>query len=69
VADFETSIGHLDQDELIRRFGYPQRLKQLGSGTEAWDFEFLSGNSRCVGYRVFFDEDRFSQRWEYIPCR
>lgn len=69
VEDFETSIGRLDQDELIRLFGYPQRLKRLGSGTEVWDFEFLSGHSRCVGYRVFFDEDRHSQRWEHIACR
>ncbi|NJL16370.1 MAG: hypothetical protein HC938_03415 [Nitrospira sp.] len=59
----------MDQDELIHRFGYPQRLKRLRSGTEAWDYEFLSGHSRCVGYRVFFDADRQSKRWEHIACR
>lgn len=69
VEDFEASIGRIDQDELVHRFGYPQRLKRLKSGTEVWDYEFLSGNSRCVGYRVFLDEDRHSQRWEPIPCR
>jgi hypothetical protein len=69
VENFETSIGHLAQDELIRQFGYPQRLKRLKSGTEVWDYEFLSGRSRCVGYRVFFDEDRQSKRWEPIACR
>jgi hypothetical protein len=34
-----------------------------------WDYEFLAGNSRCVGYRVYFDEDRRSQRWELRNCR
>ena len=69
VEAFETSVGHLHQDELIRQFGYPQRLKRLKSGTEVWDYEFLSGHSRCVAYRVFFDEDRQSTRWESIACR
>jgi hypothetical protein len=69
VDDFEARIGHVTQDDLIHHFGYPQRLKRLRSGTEAWDYEFLSGHSRCVGYRVYFDENQRSQRWEYIPCR
>lgn len=69
VEDFESSIGLLTQDELIHRFGYPQRLKRLRSGTEVWDYEFLSGRSRCVGYRVYFDEDQVSERWEPIACR
>ena len=53
---------------MIRQFGYPQRLKKLPTGTEVWDYEFLSGNSRCVGYRVFFDEDQRSTRWESQDC-
>ncbi|NGZ04150.1 MAG: hypothetical protein CV090_14005 [Nitrospira sp. WS238] len=69
VEDFETSIGRIGQAELVHRFGYPQRLKRLGSGAEVWDYEFLSGGSRCVGYRVFFDEDQQSRSWERIPCR
>ena len=64
VDEFEASIGQIAQDDMIRRFGYPQRLKKLPTGTEVWDYEFLAGNSRCVGYRVYFDEDRRSQRWE-----
>ncbi|HXV69533.1 MAG TPA: hypothetical protein VD738_11475 [Nitrospira sp.] len=69
VEEFEAGIGHLGQDELIRRFGYPQRLKKLPTGREVWDYEFLAGNSRCVGYRVYFDEDRHSHRWESASCR
>lgn len=69
VDEFETSIGRATQDELTRRFGYPQRLKRLPSGTEVWDYEFLSGGSRCVGYRVYFDGEQRSQRWDPIPCR
>lgn len=69
VEDFETSIGQLTQDELTRRFGYPQRLKRLSNGAEAWDYEFLSGQSRCVGYRIYFDTELRSQRWEPIACR
>jgi len=69
VDEFEASIGQIAQDDLIRRFGYPQRLKKLPTGTEVWDYEFLAGNSRCVGYRVYFDEDRRSQRWEPQRCR
>lgn len=69
VEEFEAGIGRMGQDELIHRFGYPQRLKRIGAGVEVWEYEFLSGHSRCVGYRVFFDEDRQSQRWEHIPCR
>jgi hypothetical protein len=69
VEDFETSIGQLTQDELTRRFGYPQRLKRLSNGAEAWEYEFLSGQSRCVGYRIYFDTELRSQRWEPIPCR
>jgi hypothetical protein len=69
VKEFEASIGRITQDDLIRQFGYPQRLKKLPMGTEVWDYEFLSGNSRCVGYRVYFDEDRRSQRWEPTACR
>jgi hypothetical protein len=34
-----------------------------------WDYEFLAGNSRCVGYRVFFDENQRSQRWEPMNCQ
>jgi hypothetical protein len=34
-----------------------------------WDYEFLAGHSRCVGYRVFFDQDRRSQRWEARDCQ
>jgi hypothetical protein len=66
---FENSIGHVSQDELIRQFGYPQRLKKLPLGNEVWDYEFLAGNSRCVGYRVYFDEEQRSQRWERTACR
>jgi hypothetical protein len=69
VEDFEAAIGRLTQDELTRRFGYPQRLKRLPSGVEVWEYEFLAGHSRCVGYRVLFDQDRRSQRWEETPCR
>jgi hypothetical protein len=69
VEDFESSIGQSSQDDLIRRFGYPQRLKKLPTGSEVWDYEFLAGNSRCVGYRVFLDEDRQSTHWESQPCR
>ena len=68
VDEFEASIGQISQDELIRRFGYPQRLKKLPVGTEVWDYEFLAGNSRCVAYRVYFDEDGRSQRWEPRDC-
>lgn len=69
VEEFESDIGRLTQDELIRQYGYPQRLKKLATGNEAWDYEFLSGQSRCVGYRVYFDEDRHSTSWEPQPCR
>lgn len=69
VEEFEASIGQLTQDELTRRFGYPQRLKRLSNGAEAWEYEFLAGQSRCVGYRVYFDRELHSQKWESIPCR
>lgn len=69
VEEFESGIGRLSQDELTRRFGYPQRLKRLSNGTEAWDYEFLAGQSRCVGYRVYFDTELRSQKWESIACR
>ena len=69
MDEFEASIGQIAQDDLIRRFGYPQRFKKLPTGSEVWDYEFLAGNSRCVGYRVFFDQDRRSQRWEPQSCR
>ena len=69
VEDFEASIGKASQDELISRFGYPQRLRKLPDGSEVWGYEFLAGKSRCVGYRVFFDQDLRSQRWGTAPCR
>jgi len=69
VEGFEASIGRLAQTDMIRQFGYPQRIKKLSTGTEVWDYEFLAGNSRCVGYRVFFDEDQRSQRWEPRDCQ
>lgn len=69
VDEFEAAIGRSTQDELTRRFGYPQRFKKLSTGQEVWDYEFLSGNSRCVGYRVFFDDDRRSTTWATLPCR
>lgn len=69
VENFEASIGHMTQDELIRDFGYPQRLKKLPNGSEAWDYEFLAGRSQCIGYRVFFDQELRSQRWEPMACR
>lgn len=69
VDEFEAAVGRLTQDELTRQFGYPQRLKKLASGTEVWEYEFLAGGSRCVGYRVFFDDDRRSTQWTALPCR
>jgi hypothetical protein len=69
VEEFEAAVGQLSQDELTRRFGYPQRLKRLSNGAEAWEYEFLSGQSRCVGYRVYFDTELRSQKWEPIACR
>lgn len=69
VEEFEAGIGRLSQDELTRRFGYPQRLKRLPNGAEAWEYEFLAGQSRCVGYRVYFDTELRSQKWESIACR
>mgnify|MGYP001002311452 CR=1 FL=1 len=69
VETFENSIGHLTQSELTRQFGYPQRLRKLPSGGEVWEYEFLAGNSRCVGYRVYFDHELLSKRWESSPCR
>jgi hypothetical protein len=69
VDEFEASIGQIAQDDLIRRFGYPQRLKKLSTGSEVWDYEFRAGNSRCVGYRVYFDQDQRSQRWEARDCQ
>jgi len=68
VPELEASIGNSTQDELIHRFGYPQRLKRLPSGVEVWEYEFLAGQSRCVGYRVFFDLAQRSERWQEIPC-
>jgi hypothetical protein len=69
VESFEASIGQLAQADLVQQFGYPQRLKKLPTGTEVWDYEFLAGSSRCVGYRVFFDEDQRSKRWEPRECQ
>lgn len=69
VEDFETAIGQLTQSDLTHRFGYPQRLKRLPTGAEVWEYEFLAGQSRCVGYRVFFDTELRSQKWESITCR
>jgi hypothetical protein len=69
MEDLEAGIGRLAQDDLIRQFGYPQRLKKLPPGNEVWDYEFLAGHSRCVGYRVYFDEEQRSQRWEKTACR
>jgi hypothetical protein len=37
-------------------------------GFHSRDYELLAGNSRCVGYRVFFDEDQRSTRWETQRC-
>ena len=68
VEEFEASIGLIGQDDMIRRFGYPKRLKRLPTEIEAWDYEFLSENSRCVGYRVYFDKDRRSTHWEPRSC-
>lgn len=69
VEEFEASIGKLKQEDLIRRFGYPQRLKKIPPGVEVWDYEFLAGNSRCAGYRVYFDESQRSDRLEKTECR
>ena len=69
MEEFKHGIGRLNQSELTRQFGYPQRLKRLSTGQEVWEYEFLSGRSRCVGYRVFFDEDGRSRKWEPQDCR
>jgi len=69
VEAFEASIGTATQAELISRFGYPQRLQHLRNGGEVWGYEFLAGDSRCIGYRVYFDQELRSQRWEATPCR
>ncbi len=70
VENLETSVGRLAQADMIRQFGYPQRVKRLPpKNTEVWEYEFLAGDSRCVGYRIYFDEDQRSERWEKTACR
>ncbi len=69
MEEFESSIGWLTQEELTRRFGYPQRLKRVPNGGESWEYEFLAGESRCVGYRVYFDSALRSKGWDPLPCR
>lgn len=69
MEEFESGIGRFTQHELTRQFGYPQRLKRLPNGQEVWEYEFLSGGSRCIGYRVLFDEEGRSRQWEPNPCR
>ncbi|MCP9439337.1 MAG: hypothetical protein NHB36_05575 [Nitrospira sp.] len=70
VENLEAAVGRLAQTDMIRQFGYPLRLKKLPlTNTEVWEYEFLAGGSRCVGYRIYFDEDQRSQRWEYMPCQ
>ncbi|MCA1958672.1 MAG: hypothetical protein LDL14_09115 [Nitrospira sp.] len=70
VENLETSVGRLAQADMIRQFGYPQRVKRLPpKNTEVWEYEFLAGDSRCVGYRIYFDEDQQSEHWEKTACR
>lgn len=68
MAELESSVGRATQAEMTARFGYPQRLKKAKDG-EAWEYEFVAKDGQCVGYRVFFDNDLRSQRWEPLACR
>jgi len=69
VEQFEETIQHGTQDEIIQAFGYPQRLRRLDNGDRVWEYDFVGKGARCAQYVVVFDQEGNVRSWKRLDCR
>ncbi|MEW6246855.1 MAG: hypothetical protein AB1555_09115 [Nitrospirota bacterium] len=68
VEYLEDTLREASQDEIVHKFGYPQRLKRLDDGTTIWEYDFVGRGARCARYTLTFDTQRRLHRWDRLPC-
>ncbi len=68
VEYLEDSLRQTTQEELVRKFGYPQRLKRAGNGDQVWEYDFQGKESNCASYAITFDAEEQLRHWERRDC-
>ena len=68
VEYMEESLRHMNQAELVHKFGYPQRLKRVTNGDQVWQYEFQGKESECALYVITFDPHEELRSWDRRDC-
>jgi hypothetical protein len=68
VEYLEDSLAHVTQEELIHKFGYPQRLKRTNQGGQVWEYDFQGKGIECASYIITFDQHEQIQQWHRMDC-
>jgi hypothetical protein len=68
VAYLEDSLRKATQEELIQKFGYPQRLKRVKNGDTVWEYDFQGRDTQCVSYAITFNAEEELRHWERRDC-
>jgi hypothetical protein len=69
VDYLEGALRQPSQEELIQKFGYPQRVKRAFDGATVWEYEFVQLDDRCTRYILTFDAEDHLRQWERQDCR
>ncbi len=69
VEYLEDSLEQATQEELITKFGYPQRLKRTKQGGQVWEYDFQGKETECASYIIMFDQQEKIQQWNRLDCR
>lgn len=68
VDYMEDSLRRASQQEIIHKFGHPQRLKRTGNGDTVWEYDFQGKGSECASYILTFDPEDELRDWKRKDC-
>jgi len=68
VEYMEDALRQTTQQELIHKFGYPQRLKRVKNGDTVWEYDFQGKGSDCATYTLTFDPQDELRQWDRRDC-
>ena len=69
VEYMEEALRQTSQEELIHKFGYPQRLKRTKADEQVWEYDFQGKGSACASYTLTFDQEQQLRGWERRACK
>lgn len=68
VDYMEDSLRRASQQEIIHKFGHPQRLKRTKNGDTVWEYDFQGKGSECASYILTFDPEDELRDWKRKDC-